>query len=157
MLKKQLKVRHAEYYVHTKIPSHSERDRLPAKDTPKINLLIVWCGFCAQCRVWSFSVGRVKGLSTREAGRRHATPHMPVEPAKCRWLLKIEPSLPAQTPSKMSENILAKLYNSPKNSESSPPAHPVGSIFSNHQHIAGSTGIWGVAYPLPLHGWISSN
>ena len=30
-----------------------------------------------------------KGLSTREAGRGHATPHMPVEMAKCWWLLKI--------------------------------------------------------------------
>ena len=28
----------------------------------------------------------IKGLSTREAGRGHATPHMPVETAKCRWL-----------------------------------------------------------------------
>ena len=33
-----------------------------------------------------------KGLSTREAGRGHATPHMPVETAKCWWLLKIEPN-----------------------------------------------------------------
>ena len=60
-----------------------------------------------------------KGLSTREAGRGHATPHMPVETAKCWWLLKIEPSLslkPAQTPSKMGPKPLAKLYNSPKNS-----------------------------------------
>ena len=36
--------------------------------------------------------GAVKGLSTREAGRGHATPHMPVETAKCWWLLKIEPN-----------------------------------------------------------------
>ena len=34
----------------------------------------------------------VKGLSTREVGRGHATPHMPVETAKCWWLLKIEPN-----------------------------------------------------------------
>ena len=33
-----------------------------------------------------------KGLLTREAGRGHATPHMPVETAKCWWLLKIEPN-----------------------------------------------------------------
>ena len=33
-----------------------------------------------------------KGLSTREAGRGHATPHMPVETAKCWWLLKIDPN-----------------------------------------------------------------
>ena len=32
----------------------------------------------------------IKGLSTREAGRGHAAPHMPVETAKCWWLLKIE-------------------------------------------------------------------
>ena len=67
------------------------------------------------CRGFSY----IKGLSTREAGRGHATPHMPVETAKCWWLLKIEPSLslkPAQTPSKMGPKPLAKLYNSPKNS-----------------------------------------
>ena len=60
-----------------------------------------------------------KGLSTREAGRGHATPQMPVETAKCWWLLKIEPSLslkPAQTPLKNGPKPLAKLYNSPKNS-----------------------------------------
>ena len=34
----------------------------------------------------------IKGL-TREAGRGHATPHMPVETAKCWWLLKIEPNV----------------------------------------------------------------
>ena len=64
------------------------------------------------------SIGSIKGLSTREAGRGHATPHMPVETAKCWWLLKIEPSLslkPAQPPSKMGPKPLAKLYNSPKN------------------------------------------
>ena len=33
-----------------------------------------------------------KGLSTREAGRGHATPHMPVETAKCWWLLKKNPN-----------------------------------------------------------------
>ena len=37
-------------------------------------------------------VVHAKGLSTREAGRGHATPHMPVETAKCWWLLKIEPN-----------------------------------------------------------------
>ena len=34
-----------------------------------------------------------KGLSTCEAGRGHATPNMPVETAKCWWLLKIEPNV----------------------------------------------------------------
>ena len=51
--------------------------------------------------------------------RGHATPHSPVETAKCWWLLKIEPSLslkPAQTPLKNGPKPLAKLYNSPKNS-----------------------------------------
>ena len=38
------------------------------------------------------TVDSIKGLSTREAGRGHATPHMPVETAKCWWLLKIEPN-----------------------------------------------------------------
>ena len=33
----------------------------------------------------------IKCLSTHEAGRGRATPHMPVESAKCWWLLKIEP------------------------------------------------------------------
>ena len=37
-------------------------------------------------------MGVTKGLSTSVAGRGHATPHMPVETAKCWWLLKIEPS-----------------------------------------------------------------
>ena len=36
--------------------------------------------------------GSLYGLSTREAGRGRATPHMPVETAKCWWLLKIEPN-----------------------------------------------------------------
>ena len=55
-------------------------------------------------------------INPPEVGRGHATPIEPVQRAKC-WqlLLKIEPSLslkPAQTPSKMGQN----LYNSPKNS-----------------------------------------
>ena len=33
---------------------------------------------------------KTKGLSTRKVGRGHATPHVPVETAKCWWLLKIE-------------------------------------------------------------------
>ena len=31
-------------------------------------------------------------MQTRKAGREHATLHMPVETAKCWWLLKIEPN-----------------------------------------------------------------
>ena len=34
-------------------------------------------------------INNVKGVS---AGRGHATPHMPVQRAKCWWLLKIEPN-----------------------------------------------------------------
>ena len=47
-----------------------------------------------QNAVWSILrlIINSKGLSTREAGRGHATPHMPVETAKCWWLLKIEPN-----------------------------------------------------------------
>ena len=33
-----------------------------------------------------------RSLLTHEAGRGHATPHMPVETTKCWWLLKIEPN-----------------------------------------------------------------
>ena len=57
--------------------------------------------FCAHWFASIHYLGMKKGLSTREAGRGHATPHMPVETAKCWWLLKIEHSLslkPAQTP-----------------------------------------------------------
>ena len=47
--------------------------------------------------VWAWPASGVfistKGLLTREAGRGHATPHMPVEMAKCWWLLKIEPNV----------------------------------------------------------------
>ena len=47
-----------------------------------------------------------KGLSTREVGRGHATPHMPVETTKCWWLLRPSLSLkPAQPPSKMGQNL----------------------------------------------------
>ena len=35
---------------------------------------------------------RTKDLSTCEAGRGHASPHVPAETAKCWWLLKIEPN-----------------------------------------------------------------
>ena len=35
---------------------------------------------------------RIKSLSTCKVGRGHATLHMPVETAKCWWLLKIEPN-----------------------------------------------------------------
>ena len=97
---------------------------------------------------------------THEAGRGHATPHMPVETAKCWWLLKIILSLkPAQTPSKMSQKPLAKLLTHQRTREllqlegqcrlHSCLCYPFGSIFSNHLHFAVSTGICGVACPLP--------
>ena len=43
-------------------------------------------------QIINYTSSFLKGLSTREAGRGHATPHMPVETAKCWWLLKIEPN-----------------------------------------------------------------
>ena len=46
-----------------------------------------WCGPAP----YSNEPSGTKGLTTREAGRGHATPHVPVETAKCWWLLKIEP------------------------------------------------------------------
>ena len=51
---------------------------------------------CANSVHWHFGFiddESTKGLSTREAGKGHATPHMPVETAKCWWLLKIEPNV----------------------------------------------------------------
>ena len=63
--------------------------------------------------------GKTESLWTHEVGRGHATLHMPVETAKCWWLLKIEPSLSlkhAQTPLKNGPKPLVKLYNSPENS-----------------------------------------
>ena len=46
------------------------------------------CNKCMTARIRCLG----KGLSTREAGRGHATPHIPVETAKCWWLQKIEPN-----------------------------------------------------------------
>ena len=107
----------------------------------------------------------VKGLSTREAGRGHATPHMPVETAKCWWLLKIEPNAWAGGKGSCAVCVdlqavgalefFGELYSLAKG------FWPIfewvwagfrekeGSIFSNHQHFAVSTGICGVACPLP--------
>ena len=106
-----------------------------------------------------------KGLSTREAGRGHATPHMPVETAKCWWLLKIEPNAWAGGKGSCSVCVdlqavgalefFGELYSLAKGF--GPIFEGVwagfrereGSIFSNHQHFAVSTGICGVACPLP--------
>ena len=107
----------------------------------------------------------VKGLSTREAGRGHATPHMPVETAKCWWLLKIEPNALAGGKGSCAVCVdlqavgalefFGELYSLAKGF--GPIFEGVwagfrereGSIFSNHQHFAVSTGICGVACPLP--------
>ena len=107
----------------------------------------------------------IKGLSTREAGRGHATPHMPVETAKCWWLLKIEPNAWAGGKGSCAVCVdlqavgalefFGELYSLAKGF--GPIFEGVwagfreseGSIFSNHQHFAVSTGICGVACPLP--------
>ena len=110
-------------------------------------------------------IHEAKGLSTREAGRGHATLHMPVETAKCWWLLKIEPNAWAGGKGSCSVYVdlqavgalefFGELYSLAKG------FWPIfegvwagfrereGSIFSNHQHFAISTGICGVACPLP--------
>ena len=83
--------------------------------------------------------------------------HMPVETAKCWWLLKIEPNAWAGGNGSCAVFVdlqavgaleffggLAKGFG--------PFLRGVwteGSIFSNHQHFAISTGICGVACPLP--------
>ena len=107
----------------------------------------------------------VKGLSTRKAGRGHATPHMPVETAKCWWLLKIEPNAWAGGKGSCSVCVdlqavgalefFGELYSLAKGF--GPIFEGVwagsrdreGSIFSNHQHFTVSTGICRVACPLP--------
>ena len=74
-------------------------------DTPTLQAIM---GGSLICPTWLEHVHSNKGLLTHEAGRGHATPHMPVETAKCWWLLKIEPFLslkPAQIPSKMGQNL----------------------------------------------------
>ena len=108
---------------------------------------------------------QTKGLSTREAGRGHATPHMPVETAKCWWLLKIESNAWAGGNGSCAVCVglqavgalefFGELYSLAKGF--GPFLRGVwagfrereGSIFSNHQHFAVSTGICGVACPLP--------
>ena len=106
-----------------------------------------------------------KGLSTREAGRGHATPHMPVETAKCWWLLKIEPNAWAGGKGSCAVCVdlqavgaleffgelcsLAKGFGPIIEGVWAGFREREGSIFSNHQHFAVSTGICGVACPLP--------
>ena len=112
-----------------------------------------------------FEVHNSKGLSTREAGRGHATPHMPVETAKCWWLLKIEPNAWAGGKGSCAVCVdlqavgaleffgelcsLAKGFGPIFEGVWAGFREREGSIFSNHQHFAVSTGICGVACPLP--------
>ena len=111
-------------------------------------------------------MGNGKGLSTREAGRGHATPHKPVEMAKCWWLLKIEPSLflkPAQTPSKMGPKPLLSYITHQRTREFLQlegqrrlhsclchlPTPLVLFLVITSILLSVSTGICGVACPLP--------
>ena len=113
-----------------------------------------------------FQLNNSKGLSTREAGRGHATPHMPVETAKCWWLLKIEPNAWAGGKGSCAVCVvdlqavgaleffgelcsLAKGFGPIFEGVWAGFREREGSIFSNHQHFAVSTGICGVACPLP--------
>ena len=95
----------------------------------------------------------------------HATPHMPVETAKCWWLLKIEPNAWAGGKGSCAVCVdlqavgaleffgelcsLAKGFGPIFEGVWAGFREREGSIFSNHQHLAVSTGICGVACPLP--------
>ena len=99
--------------------------------------------------------------------RGHATPHMPVETAKCWWLLKIEPNAWAGGKGSCAVCVdlqavgaleffgefysLAKGFGPFLRGFWASFREKEGSIFSNHQHFAGSTGICGVACPLLLY------
>ena len=112
-----------------------------------------------------------KGLSTREAGRGHATPHMPVETAKCWWLLKIEPNAWAGGKGSCAVCVdlqavgaleffgelcsLAKGFGPIFEGVWAGFREREGSIFSNHQHFAVSTGICELHALSPLRGSIS--
>ena len=87
---------------------------------------------CPVATIMQLHLSWINGLSTCEVGRGHATPHMPVETAKYWNSLKVDADCTAAFATR-----------------------PRICFFSNHQHIAISTGICGVACPLPLHGSIS--
>ena len=87
---------------------------------------------------------------------------MPVETAKCWWLLKIEPNAWAGGKGSCAVCVdlqavgalefFGELYSLAKGFWpifEGGWAEREGSIFSNHQHFAVSTGICGVACPLP--------
>ena len=121
-----------------------------------ISLVVIFC---------ALRMRGTKGLSTREAGRGHATPHMPVETAKCWWLLKIEPNAWAGGKGSCAVCVdlqavgaleffgelysLAKGFGPFLSEVCAGFREREGSIFSNHQHFAVSTGICEVACPLP--------
>ena len=109
-----------------------------------------------------------KSPSPRAYRRRgHATPHMPVETAKCWWLLKIEPNAWADGKGSCAVCVdlqavgaleffgefygLAKGFGPFLRGFWAGFREREGSIFSNHQHFAVSTGICGVACPLLLY------
>ena len=105
------------------------------------------------------TIGIAKGLSTHEAGRGNATLHMPVETAKCWWLLKIEPNAWAGGKGSCVDlqavgtlKNFVELYSLAKVIfEGVWVGFEKGRVllFSNHQHFAISTGLCGVACPLP--------
>ena len=97
--------------------------------------------------------------------RGHAIPHMPVETAKCWWLLKIEPNAWAGGKGSCAVCVdlqavealefFGDLYSLAKGIFEgvwrgvwAGFREREGSIFSNHQHFAVSTGICGVVCPL---------
>ena len=94
---------------------------------------------------------------------------MPVETAKCWWLLKIEPNAWAGGKGSCAVCVdlqavgaveffgelysLAKGFGAIFEGVWAGFREREGSIFSNHQHFAVSTGICGVACPLPA-SWV---
>ena len=105
----------------------------------------------------------IKGLSTHEEERGHATPHMPVETAKCWWLLKIEPNTWAggkgscavcvDLQAVRALEFFGELYSLAKGFwpifEWVWAGFRVLFLVTTMQHFAVSTGICGVACPLP--------
>ena len=90
----------------------------------------------------------VKARAYRRRG--HATPHMPVETAKCWRLLKIEPNAWAGGKGSCAVCVDLQAVGALEFFDSLARERE-GSIFSNHQHFAVSTGICGVACPLLLY------
>ena len=147
--------------------------KLHASLPPSFTITII-CGVShviSYTKAWLWGA-YAKGLSTHEGGGGgHATPHMPVESAKCWWLLKIEPTAWAGGKGSCAVCVdlqavgaleffgelysLAKGFGSFLRGVWAGFREREGSIFSNHQHFAVSTGICGVACPLPASRSIS--